>query len=105
MKLNRAAYIYPRLSHVPETLDELVSSVDLLENVVNEEESIQAKFIPLEEQFAILDKCEVFYTSEVSTRRMNLANDWISFKDAVTAADEVCFFSSSENLNYFQCFS
>ncbi len=75
--------------HVPQTLDELIDSMQLLEKVLNEQDEIQGRFIPLEEQFAILDKCEVTYSPEVASRRANLATDWAYFQEAIVAAEEM----------------
>ncbi|VDQ13651.1 unnamed protein product, partial [Trichobilharzia regenti] len=73
----------------PQTLDELGNSIQLLEQILSEQGEIQAKFGPLEEQFAILDKCEVTYTEEVSSRRANLANDWVQFQSSLASAEMV----------------
>lgn len=77
-----------RLSHVPEDLTELVESMELLEKVFKEESQMEEKFAPLEEQFSILDKFEVTYEHEVSSRRANLTIDWVAFKETLTNSDE-----------------
>ncbi|VDM31109.1 unnamed protein product [Hydatigera taeniaeformis] len=77
-----------RLSHVPENLLELVESIELLEKVFNERTEIEGKFSPLEEQFAILDKCEVTYQNEVATKRVNLVSDWANFKETLVICEE-----------------
>ncbi|VDO91677.1 unnamed protein product [Schistosoma margrebowiei] len=68
-------------------LDELGDSIQLLEQILSEQIEIQAKFGPLEEQFAILDKCEVTYSDEISNRRVNLANDWVQFQSSLASAE------------------
>lgn len=78
-----------RLSRPPENLAELVESMNLLEKVHNEEKLMEDKFAPIEEQFLILDKCEVNYEHEVSARRANIATDWSAFKDNITNCEEV----------------
>ncbi|VDD80599.1 unnamed protein product [Mesocestoides corti] len=78
-----------RLSQIPMSLTELVESIRLLETVVNEQTDVEAKFAPLEEQFAILDKCEVTYAHEVVTRRSNLHTDWANFKDNLVNCEEM----------------
>lgn len=70
-------------------LDELGDSIQLLEQILSEQIEIQAKFGPLEEQFAILDKCEVTYSDEISNRRVNLANDWVQFQSSLASAEVV----------------
>ncbi|OON14263.1 ATPase family protein [Opisthorchis viverrini] len=78
-----------RISKPPQNLDELSESIQLLERILTEQHDIQAKFGPLEEQFAILDKCEVTYTDSVAARRANLANDWIQFQNTLLAAEQM----------------
>ncbi|TGZ66460.1 hypothetical protein CRM22_005313 [Opisthorchis felineus] len=78
-----------RISRPPQNLDELGESIQLLERILTEQHEIQAKFGPLEEQFAILDKCEVTYTDSVAARRANLANDWIQFQNTLLAAEQM----------------
>nr|CAH8839495.1 unnamed protein product [Trichobilharzia regenti] len=79
--------VQERILRPPQTLDELGNSIQLLEQILSEQGEIQAKFGPLEEQFAILDKCEVTYTEEVSSRRANLANDWVQFQSSLASAE------------------
>ncbi|VDL84400.1 unnamed protein product [Schistocephalus solidus] len=83
------ATMQEKLAQIPQTLEELVSGINLLEEVKKEQDDIQAKFVPLEEQFAILDKCEVTYTPEVTTRRANLAVDWARFQEAISEAEQL----------------
>ncbi|KAA0188249.1 Dynein heavy chain axonemal, partial [Fasciolopsis buskii] len=81
--------IQEKISRPPQNLDELGVSIQLLERILVEQHEIQAKFVPLEEQFAILDKCEVTYTEEVANKRANLANDWLQFQSALMAAEQM----------------
>ncbi|KAF5399982.1 Dynein heavy chain [Paragonimus heterotremus] len=83
------ATVSEKISKPPQNLDELSESIQLLERILTEQHEIQAKFGPLEEQFAILDKCEVTYTDEVANRRANLANDWMQFQSALVAAEQM----------------
>ena len=50
--------ICPRFSvaQTPQTLDDLQDRIDLHENLNNSLEEVEAKFTPLHEQFAILEK-------------------------------------------------
>lgn len=61
----------------------------LIEAVIEEREEMESKFGPLEEQFAILDKCEVNYTNEVAIRLANLPTDWAQFQETVVNCEEV----------------
>nr|CDS32130.1 dynein heavy chain [Hymenolepis microstoma] len=78
-----------RLSRVPESLTELSQAMSLLEKVQSEEKDMEDKFAPIEEQFAILDKCEVTYDTEISTKRINLYSDWLAFKDTIFSCEEL----------------
>ena len=55
-----------RLSTPPETLDQLGESLALLEQLQQDLPNIEAKFTPLHEQFAILEKYEVAIPEEVT---------------------------------------
>ncbi|CAH8499452.1 unnamed protein product [Schistosoma intercalatum] len=79
--------VQERILRPPLNLDELGDSIHLLEQILSEQIEIQAKFGPLEEQFAILDKCEVTYSDEISNRRVNLANDWVQFQSSLASAE------------------
>ena len=54
-----------RLSAPPETLDQLGDSLALLEQLQQDLPNIEAKFPPLHQQFAILEKYEVAIPEEV----------------------------------------
>lgn len=54
-----------RLSAPPETLDQLGNSLALLEQLQQDLSNIEAKFPPLHQQFAILEKYEVAIPEEV----------------------------------------
>lgn len=76
--------------------------MNLLDKVKVEEKDIEDKFIPIEEQFAILDKWEVIYDSEVSTKRLKLFSDWSAFKDNIVSCEEVSVNSNlKRNIVYF----
>ena len=65
--LTDGVYIYHlyRLSAPPETLDQLGDSLALLEQLQQDLPNIEAKFPPLHQQFAILEKYEVAIPEEV----------------------------------------
>lgn len=58
-------YHLNRLSAPPETLDQLGDSLALLEQLQQDLPNIEAKFPPLHQQFAILEKYEVAIPEEV----------------------------------------
>ncbi|CAH8498261.1 unnamed protein product [Heterobilharzia americana] len=88
-----------RILRPPQNLNELGDSIHLLEQILSEQNEIQAKFAPLEEQFAILDKCEVTYTEDVSSHRTNLSSDWVQFQSTLAAA-EVMIKKSKEKFKF-----
>ena len=69
-------YLY-RLSAPPETLDQLGDSLALLEQLQQDLPNIEAKFPPLHQQFAILEKYEVAIPEEVR-RLFTLSRSFIS---------------------------
>lgn len=73
----------------PEGLDAVIKAVDCLNAAKLEAPKVQAKFIPLHEEFEILEKYEVEMDDTVSMHLENLPVLWNKFK---TAMDE------SENL-------
>ncbi|KAK4469213.1 hypothetical protein MN116_006788 [Schistosoma mekongi] len=79
--------VQERILRPPANLDELGDSIQLLEQILSEQNEIQAKFGPIEEQFTILDKCEVTYSDEISSRRVNLSNDWVQFQSSLSSAE------------------
>lgn len=58
-----------RLSAPPETLDQLGESLSLLEQLQQDLSNIEAKFPPLHQQFAILEKYEVAIPEEVRSSK------------------------------------
>ena len=60
-----------RLSAPPETLDQLGESLSLLEQLQQDLSNIEAKFPPLHQQFAILEKYEVAIPEEVLEMAVN----------------------------------
>lgn len=55
-----------RVSKPPQNLDELGDSLSLWEKLHSEQAAIEAKFQPLHDQFAILEKYEVAIPEQVS---------------------------------------
>ena len=59
-------FFFLRVSQPPQTLDELGESLNLWDKLNADKPTIEAKFEPLSEQFAILEKYEVPIPEEVS---------------------------------------
>ena len=53
------------MSQPPQTLDELGESLSLWEKLYNEQSEVEAKFPPLYDQFAIMEKYEVQIPEDV----------------------------------------
>lgn len=60
-----SAVWFPRVSKPPQTLDELGQSLELWDTLNNDLPTTEAKFPPLNDQFAILEKYEVAIPEEV----------------------------------------
>ena len=75
------------MSKPPQTLDELGDSLALWEKLNGDQEQIEAKFAPLEEQFSIMDKYEVQIPEEVSAMLHDLPNEWGLFQQTLVDAD------------------
>ena len=76
-----------RVAKPPQTLDELGESLALWEQLNNDQESIEAKFQPLYEQFGILEKYEVAIPDDISHMLHDLANQWALFMQILIDAD------------------
>lgn len=78
---------FSRVSKPPQTLDELGDSLDLWENLNNGKEATEAKFQPLYDQFAIMEKYEVPIPEEISAMLNDLGNEWMVFQQTLIDAD------------------
>ncbi|XP_048588102.1 dynein axonemal heavy chain 2 isoform X2 [Nematostella vectensis] len=76
-----------KLSAPPETLDELGDSLSLLEQLQNDLPNIEAKFAPLHQQFAILEKYEVAIPEEVQGMLDALSGEWLLFQQCLIDSD------------------
>lgn len=77
-----------RLSQTPQTLDELVESLKLLETLQGDVSKTESQIAPIQEQFAILEKYEVTVERDVSViyRNSDNTHSCISCK-SITDAD------------------
>ncbi|XP_033636218.1 dynein heavy chain 2, axonemal-like isoform X2 [Asterias rubens] len=76
-----------KLSKPPQTLDELGDSLLLLEQLQTDLSKIEARFPPLHEQFAILEKYDVAIPDEVRHMLDELDNEWITFQQCLLDSD------------------
>ncbi|XP_036369342.1 dynein heavy chain 2, axonemal-like [Octopus sinensis] len=71
----------------PQTLDELKESLKLWEVLNGEQAKIEARFQPLMEQFAILNKYEVPIAEESTIMLHELKDQWNTFKQTLETSD------------------
>ncbi|XP_066267393.1 dynein axonemal heavy chain 2-like isoform X1 [Branchiostoma lanceolatum] len=76
-----------KVSKHPQTLDELGDGLQLLEHLQNEVPNIEARFPPLHEQFAILEKYDVPIDDETRQKLEDLSNAWVSFQQCLIDSD------------------
>ncbi|KAL8578353.1 Dynein heavy chain 2, axonemal [Nucella lapillus] len=76
-----------RVSQPPQTLDELGESLNLWDKLNADKASTEAKFEPLSEQFAILEKYEVPIPEDVIEMHNDLGNEWVRFNQALIDAE------------------
>ena len=75
------------MSRPPQTLDELGDSLNLWEQLNNDQPNIEAKFHPLYDQFAIMEKYEVAIPDEVQQMLNDLSGEWVNFQQTLIDAD------------------
>ncbi len=76
-----------RVSRPPQTLDELGDSLNLWEQLNNDQPNIEAKFHPLYDQFAIMEKYEVAIPEDVQQMLNDLSGEWVNFQQTLIDAD------------------
>lgn len=76
-----------KLSAPPETLDQLGESLTLLEQLQQDLPNIEAKFPPLHQQFAILEKYEVAIPEVVQEMLDQLSGKWVAFQQCLIDSD------------------
>ncbi|KAL3314783.1 Dynein heavy chain 2, axonemal, partial [Cichlidogyrus casuarinus] len=72
------------LSVEPETLDTLGVILKTLDDTNLKKIQLEESFVNIEEQFVILDKCEMDYSEQLIQRRANIASDWNKFRHKET---------------------
>ncbi len=75
------------MSRPPQTLDELGDSLNLWEQLNNDQPNIEAKFHPLYDQFAIMEKYEVAIPEDVQQMLNDLSGEWVNFQQTLIDAD------------------
>ncbi|XP_013412698.1 dynein heavy chain 2, axonemal [Lingula anatina] len=76
-----------KVSKPPQTLDELADTLTLWETLNSDLSSVEAKFAPLYDQFAILTKYEVPVPEETTAMLDELPNKWVEFQQTLIDAD------------------
>jgi len=72
-----------RLQHMPTTLDEMVASVEALSGAQSALPSTERRFVPLQEQFTIIERYEVDIADDVFALVENLPEEWAKFQQIV----------------------
>jgi len=65
-----------QLRHSPHTLEQLAASMQLLKDIHEGKSSIEARFAPLEESYAVLDKFDVHVQEEEKELLEHLKTEW-----------------------------
>ncbi|KAJ0006370.1 hypothetical protein NQD34_013643, partial [Periophthalmus magnuspinnatus] len=76
-----------RLKRVPQTLEELGESLNLLNSLKNDLPKMEAQIPVIQEQFALLDKNEEPLEQEVLDLREVLNEEWVWFQQALIDCD------------------
>ena len=71
----------------PNTLDELGQSLELWEQLNNDQTSTESQFQPLNEQFEIMMKYEVLIPDDVQDMFDNLNKDWETFQQSLVESE------------------
>ncbi|XP_058251926.1 dynein axonemal heavy chain 2 isoform X2 [Hemibagrus wyckioides] len=72
-----------RLSQTPQTLDELVESLKLLETLQGDVSKTESQIPPIQEQFAILEKYEVTVERDIQKMLEALNGEWVWFQQVL----------------------
>ncbi|MCI4377271.1 hypothetical protein PGIGA_G00201730 [Pangasianodon gigas] len=72
-----------RLAQIPQTLDELVESLKLLETLQGDVSKTESQIPPIQEQFAILEKYEVTVERDIQEMLEALNGEWVWFQQVL----------------------
>ncbi|KAK3546101.1 hypothetical protein QTP70_022875 [Hemibagrus guttatus] len=72
-----------RLLQTPQTLDELVESLKLLETLQGDVSKTESQIPPIQEQFAILEKYEVTVERDIQKMLEALNSEWVWFQQVL----------------------
>ncbi len=73
----------------PESLDQLSTSLNLLETLQSDIPNMEAQFEPLHDQFNILRKYEVQIPEDVDLQLDRLQGNWMSFQQCLIDGDTI----------------
>ncbi|GCB75014.1 hypothetical protein scyTo_0020306, partial [Scyliorhinus torazame] len=76
-----------KVTHIPLTLEQLTSGVQLLEQLQNELPKTEARITPIHEQFNILEKYEFQIEESVQQRLESMNGEWINFQQAIVESE------------------
>ncbi|XP_060146269.1 dynein axonemal heavy chain 2 isoform X4 [Globicephala melas] len=78
-----------RISHPPQTLEELGVSLHLMETLQLDMPNLETQIPPLHEQFTILEKYEVPVQDSVLEMLDSLSGQWVTFQQAVLDGEQM----------------
>ncbi|XP_074081620.1 dynein axonemal heavy chain 2 isoform X1 [Macrotis lagotis] len=78
-----------KISHSPQTLEELGVSLQLMEDLQRDLASTESQIPPIHEQFTILEKYEVQVSEDVLEMLDNLNGEWVSFQQVLLDSDQM----------------
>uniref|UniRef100_F6YZ23 Dynein axonemal heavy chain 2 n=1 Tax=Monodelphis domestica TaxID=13616 RepID=F6YZ23_MONDO len=78
-----------KISHPPQTLEELGFSLNLMETLQHDMTTMEAQIPPIHEQFAILEKYEVQVPENVLEMLESLDSEWLSFQQVLVDSEQM----------------
>ncbi|XP_042770547.1 dynein axonemal heavy chain 2 isoform X3 [Panthera leo] len=78
-----------KISHPPQTLEELGVSLQLLETLQHDLSGLEAQIPPIHEQFAILEKYEVPVQDSVLEMLDSLNGEWVIFQQTLLDSEQM----------------
>ncbi|XP_053425879.1 dynein axonemal heavy chain 2 isoform X5 [Nycticebus coucang] len=78
-----------KISHPPQTLEELGVSLQLMETLQHDLHSLEAQIPPIHEQFAILEKYEVPVQDSVLEMLDSLNGEWVVFQQVLLDSEQM----------------
>ncbi|KAM4844901.1 dynein axonemal heavy chain 2 isoform 2-T2 [Thomomys bottae] len=78
-----------KISHPPQTLEELGVSLQLMETLQHDLPNLETQIPPIHEQFTILEKYEVSVSENVLEMLDSLNGEWITFQQTLSDSEQM----------------